>query len=183
VVLLITATSGLAYSHWSESLYINTTVNTGTWNCSVIGSYKVLVPTGYDDINAEPENYLSADNRTLVITCDNVFNCWYTWVGLKITNVGTIPELVKTPIIEFDPDVGGSFEVENYFYGPYRYGYEVPEGLWGQAKVDNLPFEPYGTSPIVADPNEHVIVWIKLHSTDDLGAVQISITIVDEQAV
>ena len=182
LILILTAAFGLAYSHWSEILYISGTVTTGTWS-TTIGSYKVLVPIGYDDINAEPENYLSTDNRTLVITCDNVFNCWYTWVGLKITNVGTVPELVKTPMIEFNPYVGGSFEVETYFYGPYRYEHEVPEGLWGQAKVDNLPFEPYGTSPIVADPNEHVIVWIKLHSTDDLGAVQISITIVDERAV
>ncbi len=183
-VLIVTAMSGLVYASWTESLYISTTVNTGSWEDQVvIGSYKVLTTQGYDDMHAEPDSYLSGDSHTLVIVCDNVFNGWYTWVGLKTTNEGTVPAIVNAPVLEFSPDVSGSFTVQTYFYGPYRYGYEIPHDLWGGADIDELPFAPWNGGPTTADANEHVIIWMLLQSNADIGPLTISVEVDSEIAV
>ena len=174
LILIIMAASGFAYAHWSETLYISGTVTTGTWGEStVIGSYKVLSP--YDDELIRDQ--LSPDNRTLQISVDNVFSSWFAWVGLKIHNEGSEPVNVMAPTYEFEPDsVQDNFEIEEYFYGPYTCGWEIPKEVWPFAKVENLPALP-STSPPQIDPCQHAIVWIKLHSTDNLGAVQISVTV------
>ena len=177
--MVLTAMSGIAYSHWTESLYINTTVNIGISD-DPIESYKVLVPSGYDEKNAEPHSYLSPDNRTLVITCGNMFEGWYVWVGLLIHNKGTLPMEVKDPIIQFTPDVGGSLMRTSYFYGPYNNGDFVE--VWAQ-QIDELPVEPWGDPPVPIDPSQHAVIWVKLCSSADFSNVQISITVVDELAI
>ncbi len=181
-VLIVMAITGFAYSHWSDAIYMSGTVKTGHRR-TIIDSYKVLSP--YDDDLIKKQ--LSADERTLQILSDNVFSSWYAWVGLKIHNTGTLPVKVKAPIYEFEPDnVKNSFEIETYFYGPYTYGWEIPKQVWAHAKagakVETLPVLPSDPPPII-DPCQHAIVWIKLHSVDNLGAVQISITITNELAV
>ena len=176
-VLIVMAITGLAYSHWSDTIYISGTIKTGHWR-AIIDSYKVLSP--YDDDLITKQ--LSADNRTLQISSDNVFSSWYAWVGLKIHNTGTVPVKVKSPTYGFDPDnVENSFEIETYFYGPYTGG-AIPKEVWAHAKVKTLPVLPSDPPPII-DPCQHAIVWIKLHSVDNLGAVQISITVTNELAV
>ena len=176
-VLIVMAITGFAYSHWSDAIYMSGTVKTGHRR-TIIDSYKVLSP--YDDDLIKKQ--LSADNRTLQISSDNVFSSWYAWVGLKIHNAGTLPVKVKAPTCEFEPDnAKDNFEIETYFYGPYTGG-AIPKEVWAWAKVETLPVLPSDSPPII-DPCQHAIVWIKLHSVDNLGAVQISITITNELAV
>ena len=182
-ILILTAVFGFAYSHWSETLYISGTVTTGTWD-TIIGSYKVLSP--YD--NNLIEKQLSPNNRTLQISTENVFSGWYAWVGLVIHNEGIIPELVKTPIIEFNPDVGDNFEKNYYFYGPYS-GEDFTT-VYAHVKLPPLttneiaPPPPGNVSPPVpTDPYQYAVVWIKLHSLANLDTVQISITVIDELAI
>ena len=176
-VLIVMAITGFAYSHWSDAIYMSGTVKMGHGH-TIIDSYKVLSP--YDDDLITDQ--LSTDYRTLQISSDNVFSSWYAWVGLKIHNTGTLPVRVKAPTYEFEPDnVKNSFEIETYFYGPYTGG-AIPKEVWAWAKVETLPVLPSDSPPII-NPCQHAIVWVKLHSIDDLGAVQISITIVDELAV
>lgn len=177
-VLIVMAITGFAYSHWGDAIYMSGTVKTGHRR-TIIDSYKVLSPYDDDLINKQ----LSADDRTLQISSDNVFSSWYAWVGLKIHNTGTLPVKVKAPTYEFEPDnVENSFEIETYFYGPYTYGWEIPKEVWAWAKVETLPVLPSDPPPII-NPCQHAIVWIKLHSVDNLGAVRISITITNELAV
>lgn len=179
LILIIMAVSGFAYAHWSQSLYISGTVTTGTWGNTVIGSYKVLSP--YNDTLITRQ--LSTDKRTLQISSDNVFSSWFAWVGLVIHNEGGEPVNVWGPTYEFDPDsVEDNFEIEEYFYGPYSEG----DFTDVYAHVKLLPLEPKDIAPPplenvlppIIDPCQHAIVWIKLHSTDNLGAVQISVTVV-----
>lgn len=184
-ILILTAVTGFAYSHWSETLYIEGTVRTGTWSTTTtIGSYKILSPWNDGLIT----HHLSTGNRTLRIATDNVFQCWYAWVGLVIHNEGTLPVNVKAPTYEFSPDnVENCFEIQTYFYGPYSGGdFTV---VYAHVKLpplepnDIAPPPPGNVSPpITIDPCQHAVIWIKLHSTDNLGAVQISITVVNELA-
>ncbi|TES83238.1 MAG: signal peptidase I [Hadesarchaea archaeon] len=177
-VLIVMAITGFAYSHWSDDIYMSGTVKTGHWR-TIIDSYKVLSP--YDDDLIEDQ--LSPNNRTLLISSDNVFSSWYVWVGLKIHNPGAQAVLVKEPIYAFHPNnAEDNFEIETYFYGPYRTGKEIPENVWQKARYWNLPADDNREPPIRADHCEHVFVWIKLHSVDNLGAVQISITVTNELA-
>jgi len=174
LILIIMAVSGFAYAHWSQTLYISGTVTTGTWGeNTIIDSYKVLSPYNDNLIRRQ----LSPDKRTLQISSDNVFSSWFAWVGLKVKNTGTLSVEVKAPTYGFEPDnVNDNFEIEAYFYGPYTYGWEIPKEVWAHAKVKNLPALPSDSPPQI-DPCQHAIVWIYLHSTDNLGAVQISVTV------
>jgi len=175
-MLILLAITGFAYSHWSETLYISGTVKMAHRH-TIIDSYRVSSPWDDELITSE----LSADNRKLTITTDNVFSSWYVWVGLKIHNTGTIPVWVLTPTCEFVPDnAEDNFEIETYFYGPYSHGHEVPENVWQKAHYWNLPADDNREPPVPADPCQHAIVWIKLHATDNIGAIEIDITVVDE---
>lgn len=178
LILIIMAVSGFAYAHWNQTINISGTVTTGIWDENiVIKSYKVLSPD-YDE-HVGWRDKLDPKKRTFQITPDNVFSSWYAWVGLKLHNEPpTRPANVWFPTYEFKPSSArDNFEILSYFYGPYRYGQEVPKEVWPQVEMENLPIEPWSSPPIPIDPSARVIVWIYLHSTDNLGEVQITIRI------
>jgi len=122
---------------------------------------------------------LSTNKRTLHISSDEVEESERVWVGLKIKNISTQTVNVQAPTYEFVPNSAkDDFEIDEYFYGPYSSGYEIPHEVWPYWKVYSDPYYDNKAPPIPVNPGQHAIVWIKLHSTDDLGWVQISITIV-----
>jgi len=187
LILVLTAITGLAYSHWSETLTITGTVTMAKINV-VIESYKTITPVGYDEV-APISSVLSPDARTLEISCDNVFPCWLVWVGLNTHNIGTVPVNVKNVAISFeDPDnIKEYFEIEQYLYGPYDDGnFNV---VWGDVKVDDLPFVGSKPLPIPIDPCQHAIAWIKIHFKDTSDpatmnkSIKILVTIVDDLAI
>ena len=186
LMLVLVAISGLAYSHWSDTLTITGTVTMAEINV-VIESYKAIVPVGQDEL-APIATVLSPDASTLEISCDNVFPCWLVWVGLNTHNIGTVPVSVKNVAIAFeDPNnIKEHFVIEEYFFGPYDDGdFKV---VWGDVRVDDLPFDGSSPLPIAMEPCRHVIAWIKIHfDTDNTEvmnkSIKIFITIVDDLAI
>jgi signal peptidase len=165
VILILTATTGFAYSHWSDTIYVSGTVETGSWNTE-IECYKVCCRCC--DIDTE----LSPDKRTLYIYWNNVSPCKPLWVGLKIHNVGTVPVFLEEPSYEFDPDVGDQFTINSWFFGPDICSWSICWHEWDWP----CPSQP----PIQVDPCQNVFALIRLRSTGYSGPVQISISIVDE---
>jgi len=186
LTLVLVAINGFAYSHWSKTLTITGTVTMAKIDI-IIDSYKTITPVGYDE-EAPISSVLSPDASTLEISCDNVFPGWLLWVGLNTHNIGTIPVSVKDVNINFEDsdNIKDHFEIKEYFYGPYDDGdFKV---VWGDVKVDNLPFCGSNPLPISMEPCQHVIAWIKIYFyTDDQAAtnksIKIFITIVDDLAI
>ncbi|MCS7132030.1 MAG: signal peptidase I, partial [Hadesarchaea archaeon] len=177
LLLIATAASGFAYSHWSETLFIEGTVTTGKWYTH-IGSYKIRVPRGI-----EVEDRLSPDNRTLGLTCDDVFESWYCWIGLVIPNDGSMPIGVLRPAVEFSPgEAADDIQVEMYFYGPFSRGDFTD--VYAHVKLpplgpnDIAPPPPGDVPPPIAlDPGQKAVIWIKVQSKASIGPLQIYVTV------
>lgn len=113
LALLIT---GFAYAHWSESLYISGTVNTGELDWEFTAT-SCLDTTGidyhcYDGFEPatfwpDPEgkdvgstSCIITDPHTVTVTLTNVYPCYYTSVSTYAHNTGTIPLIIDKVIID-----------------------------------------------------------------------------------
>ena len=162
---------GVGFAAWSETLIINGTVNTGTVDAKftkavsndagtqldpdVQGTWALdgagdLVWTGtrYDK-DVASTSVSGEGTKTLTITIDNAYPCYWGSVGFTIDNMGTIPLKVDTVVIEKtgpagDPDANGLTV--------------VPTG----ALIDTLHtlIEPMG------DPGDEVVGDIHFHLDD-----------------
>jgi len=198
LVLILTSIAGLAYSHWSDTIYINGTIKMAHVGIQII-SYKNLTSKyvmRYSTITSE----LSADGRTLTITFDGAWPCWFVWVGLALQNKGTLPAMMKPPVYGYEDPNGFKeyFETKEYFYGPYpeSTGFGRLE-VWDNVKVPEQ-LRPDGattfttkptTPPFTTDPGEKVVLWIWMHCKETIPnnamgkTVKVFITIVDDLAV
>lgn len=190
---------GITYSAWSDKIYIKGEVKMAHVTMTII-SEKVLTSKEverYSEITYERQE----DGHYLSITCDNLKECWFVWVGLVLQNQGTIPAKLKAPEYFFEgPDgFGDYFEVEDYFYGPYpeNTGFGNLE-VWGNVKVSNEgPLKPTGevtftepqkTPPFKTEPGEKTVVWIWIHCMDvppnaNGETVVLYIRIMDDMAI
>jgi len=113
-LLLALGISGLAYAHWSQTIYIEGSVETGT------------VCVGWVDVDYEDYEYLGKDvgkvdarledlkgthngdniYETLVVELDNVYPSYEAWIYVEIANGGSIPVNLVDCDIEpvSDPD-------------------------------------------------------------------------------
>lgn len=163
VPLIALAILGISYGHWQETLTVTGTITTGKPH-TIIGSYKVLTPVGYDENQSITDEL--ANEESLLLTCSNVSDCWNIYVGLKIHNIGTFPVTIEAPLYIIDPqDIGEYFEIETYFYGPYETGRESKE-VWADIKYGyKLPLD---RGPgIETYPEQTAIIWTTLHFTSD----------------
>jgi hypothetical protein len=190
-ILVAMSLSGVAYSHWSDTVNIMGTVEMAHLEI-VIGSEKVLSPHNDRITVSKP------DKQTLQIIAEDVSPCWYVWIGLLIHNEGILPAEAKEPVITFeDPDnLQDYIDSYTYFYGPHTGG-DHNSYVWGShAKLENLPDdgdEPLFPAepvepPVPIDPCQHVVTWTWVHfDTDDnsmMGkTIKIFITIVDDFAI
>jgi len=197
-ILILMSIVGFAYSHWSDTIYINGTVKMAHIGIQ-IKSYKNLTSRDiqkYSTITSE----LSADGRTLTITFDVVWPCWFVWVGLVTQNQGTLPAMMKPPVYGYEDPNGFKdyFETKDYFYGPYpeSTGLGTLE-VWNEVKVSKQLLANGDTTfktapefpPFPVDPGEKVVLWIWMHCKETIPnnamgkTVKIFITIVDDLAV
>jgi len=114
LILLATSLIGVTYGMWSEALFVNVTVKTGTLDA------EWTVGTGYD--NEQPgkdfsniTGTLSPDKKTLTVTVKNAYPCIDYYLPVDINNTGTIPWIIQSfnfvsgtvppnSVIEFLPD-------------------------------------------------------------------------------
>jgi len=110
LVMIALTVAGFAYAHWTEKLVINGTVNTGkldlAWSCECWDNDDELKDVGEISCNIEDD--------TLTITVNNAYPCYEVGGTINITNVGTVPAVLKEYEIklpddvkyEYDPDTG-----------------------------------------------------------------------------
>lgn len=86
---------GTGYALWSENLYINGTINTGS-----LGAKMVLIDTYDNELTIENNTkkdvsnvtaVVSEDGSTMNVTVNNAYPCITYTVVFNVTNTGSIP--------------------------------------------------------------------------------------------
>jgi hypothetical protein len=114
LILLATSLIGVTYGMWSEALFVNVTVKTGTLDAMwTVGTGYDSEPPGKDFSNIT--GTLSPDKKTLTVTVKNAYPCIDYYLPVDINNTGTIPWIIQSfnfvsgtippnSVIEFLPD-------------------------------------------------------------------------------
>jgi len=119
VVMLALLSTGVVYAHWSETLYITGTAETGeldwefvreSFMCKDVGTDWTTIPYTMDYAIALDKDVGSTtgvlsdgdgdgDLDTLTVTMSNVYPCYYNELSVKVHNNGTIPLHTQSAII------------------------------------------------------------------------------------
>ncbi|MEM3618047.1 MAG: hypothetical protein QXK47_03105 [Candidatus Bathyarchaeia archaeon] len=90
VVMTALIVAGFAYAHWTETLVLEGTVETGeldlTWSCECWDNDDELKDVGDVECN------ITGD--TLTITISNVYPCYEVMGTIDINNTGTVPAVL-----------------------------------------------------------------------------------------
>lgn len=98
-LMLALALTGVAFAHWTDSLYISGTVNTGTFGA------ELSVGTGHD---SEPpckdvssiSGILSEDGKTITVTVTNAYPCIDYYLPIDVHCTGTVPLIIESIVID-----------------------------------------------------------------------------------
>lgn len=103
-LMIALAMTGVAFAHWSETLYISGTVSTGEvdadFDSASSNDPPGTVDPGYDK-NVGCTEVTGIGTKTLTVTVTNGYPCYSSRIDYAITNTGTIP--VKIQSIEIEP--------------------------------------------------------------------------------
>ncbi|RLI26052.1 hypothetical protein DRO58_05860 [Candidatus Bathyarchaeota archaeon] len=149
---------GVAYAHWSETLTINGTVDTGKLELE-------LSCTCSDNDDAEKDvaeitctvTDLEDEPDSVTITITNAYPCYTVYITFDVENVGTVPAVLKElyfddTAVTLQPDMGPV--IENYLEGEIP-GLEVVSITWSG--------DPFGQ----IEPGHSAVVSLELHFGED----------------
>jgi hypothetical protein len=88
ILLIALSTLGLAYGAWTDTLYVNGNVTTGTFDVKMDYLYLDFAAPG---CNAA----ISADGKTLTITIAGAYPGYSCGGGVSIRNLGTVPAKIN----------------------------------------------------------------------------------------
>jgi len=115
VALIALMVAGLAYAHWTETLVLEGTVETGelnlTWSCECWDNEQ-LKDVGDVDCDIEGDN--------LTITVSNAYPCYEVRGRINITNTGTVPAVLVDYDIELPDDVTCTYYANGTFVVYYK---------------------------------------------------------------
>jgi len=159
LILLSTIISGLAYSHWQDTVQIQGTIKMGHRKL-IIESEKLLVPTGIGFNETHPIYYhVTLDKQSFIAECQNVDYNWTIAIGLILKNEGTLPLTLKETQITLNIPDTSNFTITTYYCGPFPPGTSfIP--YWDGISLDQLLARPDGyKDPIPLDPDDRAITW------------------------
>lgn len=172
-LVLALGTLGVGYAAWTDTIYIEGTVTTGSlcWefvSCTLLDDDEPVnpggdYPTGDPDYTCnngfalEPgvgyfweldknvgwgEQEISADGKTLTVTLNNVYPCYFNILGFYVHNCGTVPLKVDHILVNGLKVSGGVPWVLFDLNGDGAFDFEIQWGNnWG------AQLEPCGASP------------------------------------
>ena len=170
MILLIT-TLAQSYALWSDSLKAGVIVKTGSTGSSITSHKALGVPDVSDPLCRLSEGTVSIelDGTRAVVTFENISQGWIAWIGLVISNDGTLPVEILGPNVSLD----ANFTYQAFLYGSFKS--PGTSGVWGSVDPCDMynntitygdPFPSIGASPLVElDPSDKAIVWILVSYT------------------
>ena len=113
LLMLGMLTTGFAYAHWSETLYINGSVATGELDMEILSASaddsmeeKDVASTEVELLDTDEDG----DMDKIHVTITNAYPCYEVYVHFTVHNNGTIPAHFKgfgpQPLFEFDGSDG-----------------------------------------------------------------------------
>jgi hypothetical protein len=163
ILLILLSAAGLVYAHWTDTLQIFGTVETGEEKVEIT-CYKC----GKWGWSCWRKRYttvcctLSEDKQSVEITWNNIWPCSKMWLVLVMKNTGTIPVDIEDPKITFEDGIEEWFTTHQIFFGPFDGSCpEAPDDdadppdCWDWCK----PPEP----PIQLDPGQKLILAWCVH--------------------
>lgn len=181
LILLLTIINGLTYSHWQDTVQIQSTIKMGHRKL-IIDSEKLLVPTGTGFNDTHPiYYYVTPDKKSLIAECQNVDHNWTIAIGLLIKNNGTLPLTLRQTKITFNITDTANFTTTTYYCGPFPPGTNFNFPYWDGISFDQVPPDGYKDPPIPLNPEDHAITWttIDYNGTQPLN-IQVTATPIDD---
>ena len=174
-VLIAIMVAGLAYAHWSETLVISGTVNTGKLDlelsCTCSDNDDTLKDVA--DVTCVVQN--ETEPNSITITVRNAYPCYEVSGTIDITNVGTVPAKYKS--VNIEPPTGTQLVTVT----PY-YKYNLTDTTTGKTLITiDLSWDPNDFLQI--DVGETDVIEFSAHFEEDVAENwngQFSITIIYE---
>lgn len=102
ILLIALSTLGLAYGAWSDTLHINGTASTGTFNV-------IMIAPGYVDYYQPGcDSNVSADGKTLTVTVTNAYPGFHCAGGVVIKNLSSVAAKING-LVEVTNNVPAAF--------------------------------------------------------------------------
>ena len=175
ILIIALGIAGFAYAHWSETLYLNGTVNTGKV-CVEWSFNAVLPPSNFKDLDGDKEEddpvatlsytiYDSdsdGDKDTLNVTLNNVYPCLWVNGTIDVTNTGTIPVGIADYGWEIYDPKGVASGVSLY---DVNFWLKDPQG--GVHPI-TVPIEQWINEVNQIDPGWSLVCEFKIHFTENL---------------
>ena len=149
ILLFALAITGYTYSHWQETINIQSTIETA--------QFGILI----QDHNTTLNWQMSTDNRTLEIQ-GTIAIGETIWTGIIIKNNGTTPTTITMSITTNDTNTEIYFSNQTHFYGPYP---TIPPEVW-----ENFPIMPPSdgsTTPPELPAENMLIIWQNITLNDN----------------
>jgi hypothetical protein len=161
ILLLALATTGITYSHWQDTVRIQTTANMAKLAIFIQNHNTTLTWT------------MSPNNHTLKLS-GTIPSDQTKWTGIIIKNNGTTPATITYTITTNNTSIWLAYFTHNEsFYGPYPTN--PPPEVWNNAPT--LP-PPGGASLPPELPAEYkLVVWQNITRNDLPPAFTIEITV------
>jgi len=94
-LMLALAITGVAFAHWTDTLYINGTVNTGTFGAELsVDMGCDSEPPGKDVSSIS--GTLSDDKKTIRVTVSNAYPCIHYYLPIDLQCVGSVPLIIQS---------------------------------------------------------------------------------------
>jgi len=161
-LVLALGTLGVGYAHWMDTIYIEGQVTTGSlcWEfvqCSMVDEIPPTNPGGDAGVPSYLADYtcnngfagqnywhldknvgwgvqnITDNGKTLEVTLNNVYPCYFNSMSFYVNNCGTIPLKVDHVVINGQSYNGGVPYVQYDFNNDCAYDFEIQWGdNWGE---------------------------------------------------
>jgi len=159
-LILALGMSGLAYAHWSETLTISGTVNTGNVDVAWSECYSGDNEIEGKDVSSIKCEIDPADPNTLIVTVTNAYPCIGYWNVVDIHCEGSIPVHIYDVVVSNpNPDV---VEVDISYYSDYDCTVPIP--------IESLPVQLHYCEQIYARINVHITQEAEMNAKYEFSA-------------
>ena len=172
VLMIALMVAGFAYAHWTKTITINGTVNTGSLDLAI----------SFDGWTDDDKHFCNVtgdiDGNTLTVTIDNAYPCITATIKFDLHNNGSVPAGLYMWTATYDNNVITIFNASNFqgsIINPRMTEDEVEQALENYVECDlglgtyvDVEIDFKGSNFWQIDPCQEPYVIITIHFLEDL---------------